>query len=178
MTTMPIFRKRAPWIVAGLVSALVIACTPYQPMGFSGGVDDLQLNDTTYRIIAKGNAYSSSERVWDFVLLRASQIAISRGYKGFVIVGETDQSSTHQYTTTQEKTAMVTGAQNTTGFITYTTPSTHTMIKPGHAIIVTLVQEGGMDARMINATLAPRYGARPMALPAAPEAPVPKPLAE
>ena len=172
-------KRRAARVVAlgvvGLASALIIACTPYQPMGFMGGVDDLQLNETTYRIIARGNAYTSSERVWDFVLLRASEIAISRGYKGFVVVGEADQSSLYQYTETKQETAMVTGVQNTTGCIAYTTPGA--MIKPGHAIIVTLVQEGGMDAHMINASLAPKYGATPMALPAAPEAPAPQPPA-
>lgn len=64
-----------------------------------GGVDDLQVNDTIYRITAHANRYSSSDRVQDLVLLRASEIAISRGYKGFVINSSADQSRVGHETT-------------------------------------------------------------------------------
>ena len=159
--------------IAGLAPVLMAACTPYKPMGLMGGVDDLQLNDTTYRIIARGNGVTSSERVHDFVLLRASEIAISRGYHGFVVSGETDQSRTEQYTTPGHATTdtFVVGGFNgspaiATSYTTISPSSTHTIFRPGVAIQVTLVQQGGMDAQMINATLAPKYGATPLVLPA------------
>ena len=65
-----------------------------------------------YRITARGNGYTSSERVQDFVLLRASEIAISRGYKGFVVNGAADQSRVGQFTTPGQATTttMVTGS--------------------------------------------------------------------
>ncbi len=161
--------------VAGLVSVLIAACTtPYQPMGLLGGVDDLQLNDTMYRITARGNGNTSSERVHDFVLLRASEIAISRGYRGFVIGSTTDQSRTYQFTLPGEATShtFVSGGMNgmpaiATTYTTVSPPITNTVFKPGTAVEVTLVQEGGMDARMINASLAPKYGVEPMVQPIA-----------
>jgi hypothetical protein len=39
-----------------------------------------------FRITARRNGYTSSERVQDFLLLRAAEIAISRGRKEFIII--------------------------------------------------------------------------------------------
>jgi hypothetical protein len=135
-------------------------------MGFRGGVDDLQVSETTYRITARGNGFTSSQRVQDFVLLRASEIAISRGYSGFVIDGMADQSRVYQYTTPGHATTTTTGsivggggyasvtANSTT---TYTPPVTNTIFKPGAAVMVTLVQEGGLNAHMIYDNLSLKY---------------------
>lgn len=158
-------------ITLGVVGSIVAACaTPYQQMGFTGGVNDLQLNDTTYRITARGNGYTNPERVQDFVLLRASEIAMSRGYAGFIINGAADQSTVAQFTTPGYATTNTYGTAmgggglaslNTTSTTTYTPPVTHTFFKPGAAVIITLVQNGGMDARMIYDSLAPKYGIEP-----------------
>ena len=144
-------------------------------MGLRGGVGEVQINDSMYRIIARGNGFTDSEQVHDFVLLRASEIAISRGYKGFVITGETDRNRTDQFATSGRattNTAIVNGIATST--TSYRPPQTTTTYKPGTAVEVTLVQSGGMDARMINATLAPRYGATPMVPPTALETPAPQ----
>ena len=45
-----------------------------------------------FRITARRNGYTSSERVQNFLLLRAAEIAISRGRKGFIITVAADQS--------------------------------------------------------------------------------------
>lgn len=37
---------------------------------------------------------------------------------------------------------------------------TYTSVKPGTMIIVTLVQDGGLDAQMICGTLGPKYGVK------------------
>jgi len=52
--------------------------TPYQNMGFTGGVDELQVSDVMDRITARGNGYTSSERVQDFVLLRVRDSDVAR----------------------------------------------------------------------------------------------------
>ena len=39
-----------------------------------------------FHITARRNGYTSSERVQDFLLLHAAEIAISRGRKGFIII--------------------------------------------------------------------------------------------
>ena len=49
-----------------------------------------------FRITARRNGYTSSERAQDFLLLRAAEIAISRGRKGFII-SVADQSRVDQH---------------------------------------------------------------------------------
>jgi hypothetical protein len=133
-------------------------------------VDDLQVNDTTYRITASGNGYTSSGRVHDFVLLRASEIAIKRGYEGFVIGDMSDQTRVNTLVSPGQVTTSSTGnpfpvngvvtPQHVT--TTVTPPSISTVVKPGFITFITLVREGGMDAKMIYASLAPKYEAPPM----------------
>jgi hypothetical protein len=136
-------------VVLAAVTFLVMSgcATSYQ-----GGVDALQVNDTTYRISASGNGHTSSERVHDFVLLRASEIAINRGYEGFVIGDMSDQ--------TRVITSVSSGQVSTSsaGTMTVTPATISTAVKPGFITFVTLVREGGMDAKMIYASLAPKYG--------------------
>jgi len=83
---------------------------------------------------------------------------MSRGYKGCIIDGATDQSQVGQFTTPGQATTttVVSGgiANSTT---TFAPPTTQTFFKPGTAVFVTLVQGGGMDARMIYTNLAPKY---------------------
>jgi hypothetical protein len=146
-------------LIALALVVLLGACeTPYQDMGFMGGVDELQLSDTTYRIIARGNDFTTSDRVQDFVLLRASQIALQRGYKGFVISSETDQSQTIQVEVPGQTTT--TKSRDGTRTTTYQPPTTETYFHPGKAVMVKLVQIGGMDAHLIYSQLAPKYGVK------------------
>jgi hypothetical protein len=50
-----------------------------------------------FRITARRNGSTSSARVQDFLLLRAAEIAISRGRKGFIITVVADQSRIDQH---------------------------------------------------------------------------------
>lgn len=158
-------------MLTALLALWLVACaTPYGPMGLMGGVDDLQVSDVSYRITARGNGYTSSERVQDFILLHAAQIAISRGYEGFVVNGAADESTVGQFTTAgyavSNTTGIVTGNPGIASLHTTTTyvpPVTHTFFKPGAAVIVTLVHSGGMNAQMIYASLGPKYGVKPLA---------------
>lgn len=132
-------------------------------------VDDLPLTDTQYRIIAKGG--SSSEEVEDLVLLHASEVALKHGYRHFLINSTSDQSVTQVMTTPGSRTtnagasvvggsnfAMASGAATTT----YTPASTTVLYKPGTAVFITLVPQGGLDARLIYDKLAPKYGRPPL----------------
>jgi hypothetical protein len=158
---------------------LLAACTQYGSMGLTGGVDAVQLAEDTYRITAKGNAWASADQIEDFVLLKASELAIARGYKGFVINSAVDRSQAYSITTpgyattntygsasgTAVRTGNVVTGQaygSSTSTTTITPPITRTGIKPGSSVIVTLVQSGGMDARMIYLNLGPKHGAPPM----------------
>jgi hypothetical protein len=145
-------------LAASLVAVLLVGCTPYQKMGFMGGVDELQVSDVTYRITAKGNGYTSADRVEDYVMLRASEIAISRGYPGFTVDSVADRSRVGEITTAgQARTTTVVSGGVANSTTTYTPATTHLVFKPGTAVFITLVRDGGMDARMIYAQLAPKY---------------------
>lgn len=72
--------------------ALIACATPYQENGFRGGVQATQLNQRMVQIKAGGNAYTSASRIQDFVLLKASEIAIENGFAAFGIVGSKDTS--------------------------------------------------------------------------------------
>ena len=130
-----------------------------------GGVDDLQLNTTSYRIYARGNGFTSSERVHNFILLRASQLALLRGFEGFVIDSSENQTET--------STMIIPGAVHTeyspgysggplpmSGFASTTVdpPIISDITKPAYMSYVTLVHHGGINAELIYNRLAPEYG--------------------
>ena len=47
--------------------------TPYQEMGFTGGVKSQQATADTYRIISRGNSYTSGTTIQDYTLLKAAE---------------------------------------------------------------------------------------------------------
>ncbi|MEO0696645.1 MAG: hypothetical protein AAFY84_11145 [Pseudomonadota bacterium] len=78
---------------------VILTCaTPYQTSGFRGGVQATQLNQRMVQIKADGNAYTSASRIQDFLLLKASEIAIENGFAAFGIVGSKDTSRKFSYT--------------------------------------------------------------------------------
>lgn len=151
-------------LIIGLSIALILAgcATHYQPMGFSGGVEDMQISEDTYRIRARGNALTRPEKVEDFVLLRSSEIALSRGFPYFTIVQSADRAVASSYVTPE--TVQVSGGGAGYGFATdncspncwflrsetatagaggfgftnatRTPAETHVIIKPGSEVIV------------------------------------------
>lgn len=162
-------RSRGHSSVAALVVAAVVACagcTPYKSLGLMGGVDDLQLNASSYRIYARGNGFTSPERVHDFILLRASQLAILHGFEGFVIDSNENQTET--------STMVFPGTVHTVSFpgvgsggpipmpgFTSTVvdpPIISNITKPADMSYVTLVHHGGINADLIYDRLAPEYG--------------------
>ena len=58
--------------------------TGYQPMGFTGGYSEVQLNADTYQITVAGNGYTSADRAQKIALLRASELTLNAGYQRFV----------------------------------------------------------------------------------------------
>lgn len=132
-------------------------------------VDDLPLSDTQYRIIAKGG--STSDEVEDLVLLDASEIALKHGYHGFVINSASDRSINQVMTTPASRTINVGGTAfggnnfavaTGSGTSSYTPSSSTVLFEAGKSVFVTLVQQGGYDARLIYAKLASKYGKPPI----------------
>lgn len=78
-----------------LISFILSGCaTSYQPNGFTGGYSETKLADDMYNITFQGNGYASKERVYDFALLRASDITLENSYKFFSILSQEKETST------------------------------------------------------------------------------------
>lgn len=74
------------------LSLVLVSCTSYQSAGATGGFSETQLNATTYQVRFKGNGYTSKERTSQFLLRRAAELTLERGYRYFVISGLDDLS--------------------------------------------------------------------------------------
>lgn len=111
-----------------LTSCLAGCATKYQEIGFTGGVAAQQVTADTWRIVARGNAYTGGARVQDFVLLKAAETTKAAGGTHFVIGASQDAS---------RQGAIVTSGTSQTTFIgrsaytTFTPGDVHTYVKPG-----------------------------------------------
>ncbi len=71
--------------------ALLAACataTPYQPAGRDGtpyGYSDRQIEQDRFRVSFSGNALTNRETVEDFLLYRAAELTLQRGYDYFTV---------------------------------------------------------------------------------------------
>ncbi|CAH1657159.1 CC0125/CC1285 family lipoprotein [Chelatococcus asaccharovorans] len=114
-----------------LVLGLGACATPYQEMGFRGGVTAEQITGDTFRIAARGNGYTSNRTVQDYVLLKAAETAQQHGQTHFAILGLQDASSS--YTETR---GAVSGSVGSSGFSGYGSSFTDTVIKPGQDTMI------------------------------------------
>ncbi|HCQ9935465.1 CC0125/CC1285 family lipoprotein [Acinetobacter nosocomialis] len=74
---------------------LLSACaTSYQSNGLTGGFEDTELSPGYFRISFRGNGVTSSERVNEFALLRASDLMLSNGCKSFQVLNGKDSINT------------------------------------------------------------------------------------
>jgi hypothetical protein len=82
------------------LSSLIVGCaTGYTSTGFTGGYSETQLAPDVFRVTFRGNGYTSAERVQDFALLRAADLALSNDYTYFGILGEANGGSQSSFTT-------------------------------------------------------------------------------
>lgn len=84
--------------VAALLSACATGPTPYQPLGartgFSGGFSDQQLERDRFRVSFAGNQFTSRERVENYLLFRAAELTLQRGYDGFTLIARDTERNT------------------------------------------------------------------------------------
>jgi hypothetical protein len=82
-------------ILAGCTTA-----TPYQPLGSTrtqGGYVDQQLDATHYRVSFFGNSLTSRQQVENYLLYRAAELTLARGFNCFTVVNHgTDRQTTIQ----------------------------------------------------------------------------------
>ena len=106
----------APALLAA--AALFSGCaTSYQPSGFTGGFDEVQLGDNVYRVQFRGNGMTSSSRAEDLALLRCAELTLLKGFSHFAIVDERHGQSTSAIPQTATSiTTAVGGTLQTTSF--------------------------------------------------------------
>jgi hypothetical protein len=76
--------------VALLLASGCATSTPYQPLSassaVSGGYADQRLAENRYRVTFAGNALTTREQVESYLLFRAAELTVERGYDWFVVV--------------------------------------------------------------------------------------------
>jgi hypothetical protein len=154
------------WCVAFLAFALLGGCsTKYQEMGFMGGVSAEPVMTDVYRIVARGNGYTSADRVQDFVLLKAAETTLAAGGNYLVIVNQSDRTKVDVGQTAGMAQTNVVG---NSAYTTYTPGTTYNVVKPGEALIIRVLRiaqgqaapPGAWPAQDIANTIGPRLKAQ------------------
>lgn len=85
-------------------AALLTACgtpTPYQPAASDYGYDEQALEENRYRISFSGNSLTPRETVENYLLYRAAEVTLDKGYDYFLMVTqETERKTTYHGTIT------------------------------------------------------------------------------
>lgn len=156
-------------IAVSLVGMLMTACaTSYQSASFTGGFNDTQLAPDVFRVSFSGNAYTSSDRVQDFALLRAAELTLANNFKYFAVMDSSNQSRTGTFASpgSAQTTGTVSAYGNTatySGTTTYMPPQVTTYYKPGVGLMLRAFPtkpEGifAFDAEFIVQSIRTKYG--------------------
>ena len=85
------------------VSAVVLAAcgtpTPYQPVTDGHGYAEQSLESDRFRVTFSGNSLTPRETVENYLLYRAAEITLERGYDHFIVVEQETERSTTYFTT-------------------------------------------------------------------------------
>ena len=161
--------KIPSFIAVALVGPLLAACaTGYQSTGFTGGFKDTQLAPDVFRVSFSGNAFTSSDRVQDFALLRAAELTLANNARYFAVISSADQSRTDTHVTpgSSQTSGTVSTYGNTShysGTTTYSPSQVNTYYRPGIGMMIRTFQtkpEGGFvfDANFIIESIRKKYG--------------------
>jgi len=123
----------------------------------SGGYTDTLLAPDVFRVVFRGNGYTSAERAQDFALLRASELSIQQGFTCFAIIDEQNSTSISSFTTPGHADTTAYGTGYSSGNIylnpyggsysgsssaymnastTYTPPQTYVFYKPQTGFLI------------------------------------------
>lgn len=123
--------------VAALCVVLAGCATKYQDIGFTGGVAAQQVTADTWRIQARGNAYTNAATVQDYVLLKAAETTQAAGATHFQIINAADASRASTIVTPGSSTTTIVGRQ---AFTTTAPGSVDTVIKPGQDVYIRVLK--------------------------------------
>lgn len=117
--------------VVAILAALSACATPYQDMGFMGGVKASQIDATTLRVHASGNAFTDPEKTQNYVMLKAAQETQRLGYDLFLVVDSQDRVKTDYTALPGSTTSYTSGYVSDFGNLHATT---NTYTSPGHIV--------------------------------------------
>ena len=121
-----------------IVCLAISGCaTPYQDMGFTGGVTAQQMTANTFRIISRGNSYTSPTTIQDYTMLRAAETTLQNGGTHFQVISAADASSTAQIVTGGTARTTFVGNTATTH---YDPPMVQNLFKPGQDAYIRVIK--------------------------------------
>ena len=87
-------------LFASAALALLAACaspTPYQPADGSYGYGEQQIEDNRYRVTFAGNSSTPRDTVQNYLLFRAAELTVQKGFDYFTVVAQDVERSTRYY---------------------------------------------------------------------------------
>ena len=130
-------------------------------MGFDGGVSAQQMTSDTFRVVARGNGYTATNAIEDYVMLKAAETTTQRRASHFIVVSGDDASHADQIVTGGVAHTSFYGNSATT---IYTPPVVSNIFKPGQDVYIRVVRlapgqhppPGAVDAAEIIQFVGPR----------------------
>lgn len=84
-------------LTLGLLLAACAAPTPYQPADGGFGHADQQIENNRYRVAFAGNSVTPRDVVQNYLLYRAAELTVEKGYDYFTVVRQDlERSTTYQ----------------------------------------------------------------------------------
>ncbi len=164
------------FFISVLMTSLLLVASCASPYGDTifGGVTATRIDERTLRVNARGNQYTSFERVRDFVLLKAAEETIAAGYGHFQILDAREYERTSSYTTPRSSSSTTTASVYGSGNYVYGTANTNTQYyggqtyvisRPNASAVVTMypgrkpsnAPAGVYDAKEVIKFLGPKY---------------------
>lgn len=97
----PRLTAAAAVVAGGLALASCMTATPYQPAASSGstrgGYSDEQIESNRFRVSFSGNSLTSRETVERYLLYRAAELTLQRGFDHFEMVTRDTEKKSNTY---------------------------------------------------------------------------------
>ncbi len=115
-------------LAAGL--ALAGCATPYQDMGFMGGVRATQISADEAQITARGNGYTDPDTIQRYVLRKAAETTVAAGFDTFAVMNDADRSRSGEIST---------GSATAYGNSAYAVGYSTRIFKPGETVLIKMM---------------------------------------
>ena len=129
--------SRSILIFVGIAWLLTACATRYQPVGFTGGHSEVQVDANTYKVSFRGNGYTSRDGVETYLMYRCAELTVETGYDYFVIVWGSTDARHGLVTTPGTYTSSTTGSAMAYGNTAYGSSATTGIYTPGQTLIIT-----------------------------------------